>query len=53
MEVDKTVVIVGAILVVVLGIFAFSQLGGASTTGNVVSSGAGYASQVAGGGCGA
>ncbi len=52
MEVDKTVVVVGAILLVVLGIFAFSQLGGAST-GDVVSNGVGYASQVAGGGCGA
>ena len=52
MEIDRTIIIVGVILLVVLGIFAVSQLGGGST-GNVVSSGARYAGQVAGGGCGA
>jgi len=51
MEIDKTVVIVGVILLVVLGIFAFTQMGGGST-GNVISQGAGYAGQFAGGGCG-
>ena len=49
MEIDKTVVILGAILLVILGIFAISQLGSA---GDSVSSGVGYASQYSGGGCG-
>lgn len=53
MEIDKTVVIVGAILLLVLGIFAISQLGGGASTGNVVARSAGYAGQIAGGGCGA
>lgn len=51
MEIDRTLVIVGIILLVVLGFFALSQVGGGST-GGVVSQGAGYASQFAGGGCG-
>lgn len=52
MEIDRTVVIVGVILLVVLGLFAVSQMGGAST-GDVVARSAGYAGQIAGGGCGA
>ena len=52
MEIDKTVVIVGIILLVVLGLFAISQTGGASS-GGVVARSAGYAGQIAGGGCGA
>lgn len=51
MEVDKTVIIVGVVLLVVLGFFAVSQMGGGST-GNAISNGAGYAAQYAGGGCG-
>ena len=49
MKIDRTVVILGVILLVVLGLFAISQLG--SGTG-AVSKGVGYASQYAGGGCG-
>lgn len=52
MEIDKTVVIVGAILLVVLGFFALSQFGGAGSA-DVVARSAGYAGQIAGGGCGA
>lgn len=50
MEINKTVVILGAVLLVVLGIFAVSQFGSA---GDSVSSGVGYVSQqYSGGGCG-
>jgi hypothetical protein len=49
MEIDKTVIVVGVILLVVLGFFAISQMGGSGSTGNAV---AGYAGQFAGGGCG-
>lgn len=51
MEVDKTVVAVGVVLLVVLGIFALSQVGGASSGDSIVQ-GSGYAAQYAGGGCG-
>jgi hypothetical protein len=53
MEVDKTVVTVGVILLAVLGIFAFSQLGSSGSSGQIISNGVGYAGQVAGGACGA
>ncbi len=49
MEVDRTVVIVGVILIIVLGFFVFAQFGGAEAG---VSKGVSYASQYAGGGCG-
>jgi biopolymer transport protein ExbD len=48
MEVDKNVVILIAVLLVVLAIFAFTKSGDASA----VSNGVGYATQYAGGGCG-
>ncbi|MBU3923623.1 MAG: hypothetical protein KJ592_01785 [Nanoarchaeota archaeon] len=48
MEIDKTIVILGAVLLVILGIYAVSQMG----SGSAASSGVGYASQFAGGGCG-
>ena len=51
MEVDKTVVIVGVILLVVLGLFAISQFGGVSA-GDSIARSSGYAAQYAGGGCG-
>jgi hypothetical protein len=49
MEIDRTIVILGVILLVVLGLFALSQLGSGSGS---VSKGVGYAAQYAGGGCG-
>lgn len=49
MEIDRTIVILVVILLVVLGVYALSQLGG---DGGSVSSGVGYVSQYAGGGCG-
>lgn len=49
MEVDKTIVILVVILLIVLGLFAISQIG---SGGDAVSRGVGYAGQFAGGGCG-
>lgn len=49
MEVDKNILIIGAILLIVLGIFAVSQF---SSAGDSVAKGVGYVSQYAGGGCG-
>ena len=50
MEVDKTIVILGIILLIVLGIFVLVQAGGSSNI--ATSGGASSAGQYVGGACG-